>query len=54
MAADEYMTKNDAEFRVYRKYSAESDIKFDTNDVPAPLPDDKTKETSDPKTVKKQ
>lgn len=54
MAADDYMTKNDAEFRVYRKYSAESDIKFDTNDVPAPLPDEKTKETTDPKTVKKQ
>jgi hypothetical protein len=54
MAADDYMTKNDAEFRVYRKYSAESDIKFDTTDVPAPLSDDKTKETTDPKTVKKQ
>jgi hypothetical protein len=54
MATDDYMTKNDAEFRVYRKYSAESDIKFDTNDVPAPLSDEKTKETSDPKTVKKQ
>jgi hypothetical protein len=49
MAADDYMTKNDAEFRVYRKYSAESDIKFDTTDVPAPLPDEKTKETTDPK-----
>jgi hypothetical protein len=47
------MTKNDAEFRVYRKYSAESDIKFDTSDVPAPLPDEKTKETTDPKTGKK-
>jgi hypothetical protein len=52
MAADEFLTKNDTEFRVYRKYSAESDIKFDT-DTPAPLPDDKTKETADPKSVKK-
>jgi hypothetical protein len=49
MAADDYLTKNDAEFRVYRKYSAESDIKFETTDVPAPLTDDKTKETSDSK-----
>lgn len=53
MAADDYLTKNDAEFRVYRKYSAESDIKFETSDVPAPLPDDKTKETADPKAIKK-
>ncbi len=53
MAASDYMTKNDEEFRVYRKYSAESDIKFDTADVPAPLPDDKTKETKDPKSEKK-
>lgn len=53
MAADDYLTKNDAEFRVYRKYSAESDIKFDVTDVPAPLSEDKTRETSDPKPVKK-
>jgi hypothetical protein len=53
MAADDYLTKNDAEFRVYRKYSAESDIKFDVTDVPAPLPDEKTKETTDQKTIKK-
>jgi hypothetical protein len=53
MAASDYMTKNDEEFRVYRKYSAESDIKFDVSDIPAPLTDDKTKETTDPKTVKK-
>jgi hypothetical protein len=53
MASSEYLTKNDEEFRVYRKYSAESDIKFDTADVPTPLPDEKTKETSDSKTVKK-
>jgi len=45
MATSEYWTKNDEEFRVYRKYSAESDIKFDSSDVPAPLPEEKTKET---------
>jgi hypothetical protein len=55
MSADEYMTKNDTEFRIYRKYSAESDIKFDVSDIPAPLTDEKTKETTDPKaTPKKQ
>jgi hypothetical protein len=43
MSADDYMTKNDEEFRVYRKYSADSDIKFET-DTPAPLPEEKTKE----------
>jgi hypothetical protein len=45
MSTSEYWTKNDEEFRVYRKYSAESDIKFDSSDVPAPLPEEKTKET---------
>jgi len=48
MSSAEYLTKNDEEFRVYRKYSAESDIKFDVGDVPAPLSDDKTKETAPP------
>jgi hypothetical protein len=48
MSSAEYLTKNDEEFRVYRKYSAESDIKFDVTDVPAPLSDDKTKETQPP------
>ena len=43
MAASDFLSKNDQEYRVYRKYSAESDIKFDT-ETPAPLPDDKTKE----------
>jgi hypothetical protein len=48
MSSAEYLTKNDEEFRVYRKYSAESDIKFDVSDVPAPLTDDKTKESAPP------
>jgi len=34
----------DEEFRLYRKYSATSDITFET-ETPAPLSDDKTKET---------
>jgi len=34
-------TRNDKEFRLYQKYSADAKITFDT---PAPLPDDQTKE----------
>jgi hypothetical protein len=41
---DDYMSKLDTEFHNYRKYSAESELKFDT-DTPEPLPADKTKET---------
>ena len=47
MATSEYLSKNAEEFRVYRKYSTESDIKYET-ETPAPLPDDKTKETTPP------
>jgi len=36
-----YMTKNDIEFRLYRKFETGSTIKFDT---PDPLPEDQTKE----------
>ncbi len=55
MAADDYMTRNDEEFRIYRKYSATTDITFDSDDkTPPPLPDDKTQETKDPKVIKKQ
>jgi hypothetical protein len=45
MAADDYMTRNDTEFRLYRKYSTSSDIKFDSTEIP-PLPDEKTKESA--------
>ena len=45
MAGDEEITRNDTEFRLYRKYSAESILKFDTTDTPPPLPEDQTKET---------
>ncbi len=44
MAADDYMSRNDTSFHNYRKYSAESVLKFDT-DTPDPIPEDKTKET---------
>ncbi len=40
---DRQMTKNDIEFRMYRKFGTESTIKFET---PDPLPEDQTKEKS--------
>jgi hypothetical protein len=43
MSADGILTRNETEFRLYRKYSAESEIKYDI--TPDPLTDDKTKET---------
>ncbi len=41
MRHDKYMIKNDVEFRLYRKFGTESNIKFDT---PEPLSGDKVKE----------
>jgi hypothetical protein len=54
MTGGEVLTKLDEEFRLYRKYSAEAEIKYDTDPI-APLPDDKTKETpaTQPKPNKK-
>ena len=43
MSADGVLSKNDTEFRLYRKYSAEAEIKYDI--TPDPLPADQTKET---------
>jgi hypothetical protein len=40
MRHDRYLTKNEIEFRLYRKFSAEAEIKFDTI-TPDPLPEDK-------------
>jgi hypothetical protein len=42
MSADGILSKNDTEFRLYRKYSAEAEIKYDF--TPDELPADKTKE----------
>ena len=36
-----FKSRNEIEFRLYRKFGTESTIKFET---PEPLPDDKTKE----------
>jgi hypothetical protein len=54
MTGGEVLTRLDEEFRLYRKYSADADIKYDTDPIP-PLPDDKTKETpaTQPKPNKK-
>jgi hypothetical protein len=55
MAGSDSLNRLDEEFRLYRKYSAESDIKFDADPLP-PLPDDKTKEIkeSPPAPARKQ
>ena len=57
MSADGVLSKNDTEFRLYRKYSAESDVKYDI--TPDALPSDQTRETpaktvdcKDPKNAK--
>jgi hypothetical protein len=42
MSADGILSKNDTEFRLYRKYSAEAEIKYDI--TPDPLPDEKPKD----------
>lgn len=42
MSADGVLSKNDTEFRLYRKYSAEADITYDI--TPDALPSDQTKE----------
>jgi|ERR1017187_1522615 hypothetical protein len=47
MTMSEGIVRLEEEFRLYRKYSADSEIKFDADPI-APLPDDKTKETKEP------
>ncbi|MBV9507439.1 MAG: hypothetical protein JO323_20795 [Acidobacteriia bacterium] len=44
ISGGEVLTRNDNEYHLYHKYSAESEIKFDTTETPAPLPEDKTSE----------
>lgn len=46
MRTSDVLTRNDEEFRLYRKFSTESEIKYDT---PEPLPEDQTKEQAPPK-----
>ena len=44
MSADGVLSRNDTEFRLYRKYSAEAEIKYDI--TPDAIPADQTKETA--------
>ena len=46
MRTSDVLTRLDIEFRLYRKFSTESEIKYDT---PEPLPEDQTKEQAPPK-----
>jgi len=41
MRESKYLTKNEVEFRLYRKFGAEATITYDT---PSPLPAEKTQE----------
>ena len=45
-ATNKYLARNDKEFRLYRKFGTETNIKFD---IPDPLPADKTQEKPPPK-----
>jgi hypothetical protein len=47
MSADGVLTRNEIEFRLYRKYSAEAEIKYDI--TPDPLPADQSVDCKDPK-----
>jgi hypothetical protein len=51
MAGGDYLSLNILEFHLYRKYSAESEIKYDadTTAAPPPIPEDKTTEKPDAK-----
>ena len=51
---DKILTKNDVEFRLYRKFSAESTITAVDVDTPAPLPPDATKEQPAPSSEPKK
>ena len=46
MGDGEVLQKLDEEFHLYRKYSADSEVKYDSDLLP-PLPDDQTKETKE-------
>ena len=51
----DYLSKNDKEFRIYRKYSADAVIKYDTNvETPPPLDENKPQTTPAPPPAKKK
>ena len=47
MSADGILTRNESEYRLYRKYSAEAEIRYDI--TPDPLPAEQTVDCKDPK-----
>ena len=47
MSADGVLTRNEIQFALYRKYSTESEIKYDI--TPDPVPAEKTVDCKDPK-----
>ena len=49
MSAEGILTRNEIEFRLYRKYSAEAEISYDITETPAPLPAEQTVDCKDPK-----
>ena len=58
MGDGQYIQKLDQEFRLYRKYSAESEVKYDSDLLP-PLPEDQAKDAKEapgtpPPVVKKK
>jgi hypothetical protein len=44
MRERKFLTKNEVEFRLYRKFTAEASITYENETTPAPLPEEKTKE----------
>lgn len=44
MRSDRLLTRNDVEFRMYRKFSAEASVSFDIEETPAPLTEEQTSE----------
>ncbi|MEX2260483.1 MAG: hypothetical protein WD696_00955 [Bryobacteraceae bacterium] len=44
MRENKFLTRNEVEFRLYRKFSADAVITFDSTDVPEALPKDRTEE----------
>ena len=40
MRHEKYLSKNESDYRLYNKFSADATVKFDT-DTPDPLPEDK-------------
>jgi hypothetical protein len=51
----DYLSKNDKEFRIYRKYSADAVIKYDTNvETPPPLDENKPQTAPAPPPAKKK